>query len=102
MYALTRIKGVGRRVSNYSCRKGAIFETRANSVRSTPTLSSRRPMSISPSGTNSREYDPIFPGTLWANSLISAGELTSEELERIVTIMVSAPSKLCVCARRPR
>src|ERR1700710_1951650 len=62
MYALTKIKGVGRRYSNLVCKKADV------------DLNKR--------------YGHHFPEQ-WRQRLTdcSAGELTSEELERIVTII---------------
>jgi len=64
MYALTKIKGVGRRYSNLVCKKADV------------DLSKRYVI---------QTYQPIRAHLLTAYS--SAGELTSEELERIVTII---------------
>ena len=64
MYALTKIKGVGRRYSNLVCKKADV------------DLNKR--------------YDHIYAGEGRTSRLTmphSAGELTSEELERIVTII---------------
>lgn len=62
MYALTKIKGVGRRYSNLVCKKADV------------DLNKR--------------YDFPLEASKGANlTRCSAGELTSEELERIVTII---------------
>ena len=70
MYALTKIKGVGRRYSNLVCKKADV------------DLNKRyvRILSLVPH----RLLDAIPPQKL---TIPSAGELTSEELERIVTII---------------
>ncbi|OAQ98633.1 hypothetical protein LLEC1_07830 [Akanthomyces lecanii] len=64
MYALTKIKGVGRRYSNLVCKKADV-DLNKRYVRSTPGAAH----------SSTRLTPP------------SAGELTSEELERIVTII---------------
>ncbi|RYO81339.1 hypothetical protein DL766_004490 [Monosporascus sp. MC13-8B] len=66
MYALTRIKGVGRRYSNLVCKKADV------------DLNKR--YEIWQAGGKRLEKDANV-------GLDSAGELTSEELERIVTII---------------
>ena len=65
MYALTKIKGVGRRYSNLVCKKADV------------DLSKRYVQS----------YDLYAPEDHDLTKTSSAGELTSEELERIVTII---------------
>ena len=67
MYALTKIKGVGRRYSNLVCKKADV------------DLNKRYALSAPPCSTHS-------PPPTWTDPR-SAGELTSEELERIVTII---------------
>lgn len=64
MYALTKIKGVGRRYSNLVCKKADVDLSKRYAIQT---------------------YQPIRAHLLTAYS--SAGELTSEELERIVTII---------------
>lgn len=64
MYALTKIKGVGRRYSNLVCKKADV------------DLNKRY---------GTREHHRRGRNIL--TSICSAGELTSEELERIVTII---------------
>lgn len=64
MYALTKIKGVGRRYSNLVCKKADV------------DLNKRYDHTYAGEGRTSRLTIPH-----------SAGELTSEELERIVTII---------------
>ena len=66
MYALTKIKGVGRRYSNLVCKKADV------------DLNKRYALSFSHLGSRL--------STL-LKSFIRAGEITSEELERIVTII---------------
>jgi len=61
MYALTRIKGVGRRYSNLVCKKADV------------DLSKR--------------YESCWSNSYPETKLVRAGEITSEELERIVTII---------------
>ncbi len=62
MYALTKIKGVGRRYSNLVCKKADV-------------------------DLNKRYFSSAINCTRHGLTRNSAGELTSEELERIVTIM---------------
>ena len=64
MYALTKIKGVGRRYSNLVCKKADVDLSKRYAIQT---------------------YQPIRADLLTVYS--SAGELTSEELERIVTII---------------
>ncbi|CAD0038086.1 unnamed protein product [Aureobasidium pullulans] len=66
MYALTKIKGVGRRYSNLVCKKADVDL-------------SKRYAYLAPDGQERK----VASNT----SIIAAGELTSEELERIVTII---------------
>ena len=73
MYALTKIKGVGRRYSNLVCKKADV------------DLNKRyvAPQSlINPSHHPSRSQALLIPACHFR-----AGEITSEELERIVTII---------------
>ena len=65
MYALTKIKGVGRRYSNLVCKKADVDLSKRYA-----DMSQRS------------EVDPITDVFS-----LSAGEITSEELERIVTII---------------
>lgn len=67
MYALTKIKGVGRRYSNLVCKKADVDLNKRCVIKSI-YLSCMR---------NLTQRDFAF----------SAGEITSEELERIVTII---------------
>ena len=67
MYALTKIKGVGRRYSNLVCKKADV------------DLNKRCAPSNSSYYNVSKEPNNLIP--------ISAGDITSEELERIVTII---------------
>src|ERR1700749_786216 len=64
MYALTRIKGVGRRYSNLVCKKADVDLSKRYGHNSTVQAEEK--------------------GLIW---YFSAGEITSEELERIVTII---------------
>lgn len=64
MYALTKIKGVGRRYSNLVCKKADVDLNKRYAIQT---------------------YQPNGADLLITYS--SAGELTSEELERIVTII---------------
>ncbi|KKA20168.1 Ribosomal protein S13p/S18e [Rasamsonia emersonii CBS 393.64] len=70
MYALTRIKGVGRRYSNLVCKKADVDLT-------------KRCVGSLPPSPNKPPKQPIRLTDL----VRSAGEITSEELERIVTII---------------
>ncbi|RMY85132.1 hypothetical protein D0862_11249 [Hortaea werneckii] len=76
MYALTRVKGVGRRYSNLVCKKADVDLNKryATLLRKTARAFSERERKIK---------KPLIL-TVFSNS---AGELTSEELERIVTII---------------
>ncbi len=67
MYALTKIKGVGRRYSNLVCKKADV------------DLNKRYVLLVLPEGLGARRYESL--------TCHSAGEITSEELERIVTII---------------
>jgi small subunit ribosomal protein S18e len=64
MYALTKIKGVGRRYSNLVCKKADVDLNKRYGCRSI-----------------------LWEWRVLELTLHSAGELTSEELERIVTII---------------
>ena len=66
MYALTKIKGVGRRYSNLVCKKADVDLNKRYVI---------PPISLSRDQTATHAY------------VQSAGEITSEELERIVTII---------------
>ena len=73
MYALTKIKGVGRRYSNLVCKKADVDLNKRYAF----TLQSRNWIS-----------SPKASGVVTdALNLSSAGDITSEELERIVTII---------------
>lgn len=76
MYALTKIKGVGRRYSNLVCKKADVDLSKR-----WVTLSQRRRQPMS-----TLTYLSNF-GRCLTRETLSAGELTSEELERIVTII---------------
>ncbi len=67
MYALTKIKGVGRRYSNLVCKKADVDLNKRYASTDPPASASRAVLMM---GRHSR-----------------AGEITSEELERIVTII---------------
>ena len=67
MYALTKIKGVGRRYSNLVCKKADV------------DLNKRYVLLVLPEGLGARKRQSL--------TCHSAGEITSEELERIVTII---------------
>ena len=85
MYALTRIKGVGRRYSNLVCKKADVD---LNKRYARPAQPRSHPARLpSPSRVVSlRARAPNCPQQELTRSP-SAGELTSEELERIVTIV---------------
>ena len=71
MYALTKIKGVGRRYSNLVCKKADVD---LNKRYACPALSTR-----------ATYFD--LRSLLTTFVIYRAGEITSEELERIVTII---------------
>ena len=71
MYALTKIKGVGRRYSNLVCKKADVD---LNKRYACPALSTR-----------AIYFD--LRSLLTTFAIYRAGEITSEELERIVTII---------------
>lgn len=83
MYALTKIKGVGRRYSNLVCKKADV------------DLNKRYVMCMCISSNIKQTINPTITHLFIENSSLvvtdevffSAGELTSEELERIVTII---------------
>jgi small subunit ribosomal protein S18e len=77
MYALTKIKGVGRRYSNLVCKKADVDLNKR--YENTPISASF--FGKWPSKWNFEEFLEL------TNFCCSAGELTSEELERIVTII---------------
>ena len=68
MYALTKIKGVGRRYSNLVCKKADVDLNKPDASKAPPPASASQ-------------------AVLMMDRHSRAGEITSEELERIVTII---------------
>ncbi len=83
MYALTKIKGVGRRYSNLVCKKADVD---LNKRCAHPTFSPTHPTIIVASSHSFADHIPQ-DAMLITGKTYRAGELTSEELERIVTII---------------
>lgn len=80
MYALTKIKGVGRRYSNLVCKKADVDLNKRYKAPPTPPY---------PFSSFSSSFPPSqkLKLTTTPPTTHSAGEITSEELERIVTII---------------
>lgn len=77
MYALTKIKGVGRRYSNLVCKKADVdLNKRYASTNTLPSLPCAN-----------LGHARLSQAMLTVGCYSRAGEITSEELERIVTII---------------
>jgi small subunit ribosomal protein S18e len=83
MYALTRIKGVGRRYSNLVCKKADVDLNK----RCVPISHDRHCRFLRLSHVPICIYLSASIPPNPTNGLYRAGEITSEELERIVTII---------------